>query len=126
MPGSAKLWISLGAVAALTGVALGAFGAHALKVQLAGDMLAVWRTAVEYQMYHALGLLAIGVLALHLPRSVPLKWAGALMATGIVLFSGSLYVISLTGLRGLGVITPVGGLAFIAGWAALAWAVLRG
>ncbi|MSQ71536.1 MAG: DUF423 domain-containing protein [Betaproteobacteria bacterium] len=126
MPRSAKLCISIGAVAALIGVALGAFGAHALKGHLGGDMLVVWRTAVEYQMVHALGLFAVGLLALHLPKSAPLKWAGFLMAAGIVLFSGSLYVLALTGMRGLGAITPFGGLAFIAGWAALVWAVLRG
>ena len=125
MPNSAKLFISLGALAALIGVALGAFGAHALKARLAEDMLAVWRTAVEYQMYHALGMLVVGALAFHLPRSVPLKYAGALMAIGIVLFSGSLYVLSLTGMRGLGAVTPIGGVAFILGWASLAWAVLR-
>jgi uncharacterized membrane protein YgdD (TMEM256/DUF423 family) len=126
MPPSAKLFLSLGAAFAVAAVVLGAFGAHALKERMPPDLLAVYQTAVQYHFYHALGLLAVGLVANQLPGSVLLKWSGGLMAAGIVLFSGSLYVVALTGARGLGVITPVGGTAFIAAWACFAWAVLSG
>jgi uncharacterized membrane protein YgdD (TMEM256/DUF423 family) len=122
---AAKLFVSLGALAAALGVALGAFGAHALKARLSVDMLAVWQTAVQYHLWHALGLVGIGLLAQHLPASVPVRVAGWLMLAGIVLFSGSLYVLALSGVRWLGAITPFGGACLIAGWLALAYAVLR-
>ena len=122
---AAKLFVSLGALAAALGVALGAFGAHALKARLSADMLAVWQTAVQYHLWHALGLVGIGVLAQHLPESGVLRLAGWLMLAGIVLFSGSLYVLALSGVRWLGAVTPFGGACFIAGWLALAYAVLR-
>ncbi|KAF0815400.1 hypothetical protein IGB42_00481 [Andreprevotia sp. IGB-42] len=99
----------------LIGVAAGAFGAHALKMRLPPDLLAVWQTAVLYQMLHALGLFAIALL---LPRfaSPALTWAGPVMLAGIVLFSGSLYVLALSGIRILGAVTPLGGVAFMAAW----------
>ena len=122
---AAKLFLSLGALAAALGVALGAFGAHALKARLGADLLAVWQTAVQYHLWHALGLVGIGLLAQHLPESGPLRLAGWLMLAGIVLFSGSLYVLALSGMRWLGAVTPFGGACFIAGWLALAYAVLR-
>jgi uncharacterized membrane protein YgdD (TMEM256/DUF423 family) len=125
MTTTAKLFLVLGAAAALAGVLLGAFGAHALKARLGADALALWRTAVEYHFYHALGLLAVGLVAAHLPGSVLLRWSGALMLAGIVLFSGSLYLLALGFARALGAVTPVGGVAFIAGWLLLAVAVLR-
>jgi uncharacterized membrane protein YgdD (TMEM256/DUF423 family) len=125
MPQTAKLFILLGALAGATGVALGAFGAHALKSRLAPDLLAVWQTAVQYHFWHALGLVAIGVLALHLPASAALKWAGWLMVAGLVLFSGSLYVLALSGTRWLGAVTPFGGVAWIGAWVLLAVAVLK-
>lgn len=125
MPGTAKLFIALGAAAAALGVALGAFGAHALKAKLGPDMLAIYQTAVQYHLWHALGLVAIGIVALHLPTSIPLKAAGWLMLAGIVLFSGSLYVLATTGTKWLGAITPFGGAAFIAAWVVFAWAVVR-
>ena len=106
---AAKLFVSLGALAAALGVALGAFGAHALKARLSADMLAVWQTAVQYHLWHALGLVAIGLLAQHLPASVPVRVAGWLMLAGIVLFSGSLYALALSGTRSLGAIAPFGG-----------------
>lgn len=121
-----KLFLVLGAIAGMLAVVLGAFGAHALRARLAPDLLAIYNTAVQYHFWHALGLLAIGVVALHLPASSPLKWAGWLMLAGIVLFSGSLYVLALTGARWLGAITPFGGAAFILGWLLLAFAVARG
>jgi uncharacterized membrane protein YgdD (TMEM256/DUF423 family) len=126
MPPAAKLFILLGALAGAAGVALGAFGAHALKARLAPDMLAVWQTAVHYHFWHALGLVAIGMLiALALPGSTALKWAGGLMIAGLVLFSGSLYALAFTGSRWLGAVTPFGGTAWIVAWLLLAWAVLR-
>ena len=122
---AAKLFVSLGAIAAALGVALGAFGAHALKSRLSAEMLAVWQTAVQYHLWHALGLIAIGLLAQHLPASGPVRLAGWLILAGIVLFSGSLYVLAATGTRWLGAVTPFGGACFIAGWLVVAYAVLR-
>ncbi len=89
-------------------------------------MLAVWQTGVQYQAWHALALLAVGVLMQRAASSRLLAWAGVLFAVGIVLFSGSLYALALTGLRGLGAITPLGGVAFLAGWLVLAVAAWRG
>jgi uncharacterized membrane protein YgdD (TMEM256/DUF423 family) len=108
-----------GTVLMALAVLLGAFGAHALKKSLSPEMLAVYTTGVEYQFYHSLGLLLIGLVGFHLP-SKWVRWSGALLIAGIVLFSGSLYVISLTGIKGLGIITPVGGISFVAGWICLA------
>jgi uncharacterized membrane protein YgdD (TMEM256/DUF423 family) len=125
VPPAAKLFIVLGALAAALGVVLGAFGAHALKARLSPDMLAIYQTAVQYHFWHALGVIAIGIVAFHLPASVPLKWAGALMLASVVLFSGSLYVLAMTGTRWLGAVTPFGGAAMIAAWLIFAWAVVR-
>jgi uncharacterized membrane protein YgdD (TMEM256/DUF423 family) len=88
-------------------------------------MLAVWQTAVQYHLWHALGLVGIGILAQHLPGSGPLRLAGWLMLAGIVLFSGSLYVLAASGVRWLGVVTPFGGGCLIAGWLTVVYAVLR-
>jgi len=115
----------LGAIAMFTAVALGAFGAHALKARLTPDMTAVWQTAVQYHAWHALALLAVGILMLQDPGRPGLAWVAWLFVAGIALFSGSLYVLALTGVRGLGAITQLGGVAWLAGWAALAWAVFR-
>ena len=125
MPLIAKVLIGLGSVAMLLAVAFGAFGAHGLKKTLPQDLMAVYETAVNYHFYHALGLLAAGLLALHLPESALLRWAGILLTVGILLFSGSLYVLSLSGVRWLGAITPFGGVAFLAAWLLLAVAVAR-
>jgi uncharacterized membrane protein YgdD (TMEM256/DUF423 family) len=125
MTTSAKLFLAAGGLAALAAVALGAFGAHALKSRLSAEMLAVWHTGIEYHVYHALGLLAVGLAAQQLPDSGLLKWSGWLMLAGILLFSGSLYALALTGVRSLGAIAPVGGAAFLAAWALFAAAVLR-
>jgi uncharacterized membrane protein YgdD (TMEM256/DUF423 family) len=126
MPNAAKLFLVLGSLAAAAGVALGAFGAHALRARLAPDPLAVWQTAVQYHFWHALALLAIAIAALHLPASASLRWAGWLMVAGLVLFSGSLYVLVLTGARWLGAVTPFGGTAWIAAWLLFAWAAWGG
>lgn len=120
-----KTFIVIGAIAAALAVALGAFGAHALKARLAPDLLAVYHTAVQYHFYHALGLILIGLAAGQLAGSVWLKVAGWTMLAGIVLFSGSLYVLTVTGQRWLGAITPVGGVAFIAAWILFAVAIAR-
>ena len=120
-----KLFLVLGALAGMLAVMLGAFGAHALRARLAPDLLAIFNTAVQYHFLHALALLVIGVVAIHLPSSVALKWAGWMMLAGIVAFSGSLYVLALTGERWLGAVAPFGGAAFILGWLLLAFAVAR-
>lgn len=125
MPANAKLFIGLGAAFAAAAVVLGAFGAHALKSRLSPDMLAVYHTAVEYHFWHALGLLVVGLTCVQLPESAWLRAAGWLLAAGIVLFSGSLYALTLTGVRWLGIVTPFGGTAFILGWIAFLVAVLR-
>ena len=122
---TSRIFLAAGGLAMLAAVALGAFGAHALKARLSGEMLAVWKTGVEYHVYHALGLLAVGLVAVQRPDSALLKWSGWLMLAGIVLFSGSLYALALSGERWLGAITPVGGMAFLAAWALFVIAVLR-
>jgi uncharacterized membrane protein YgdD (TMEM256/DUF423 family) len=118
------LWFALGALFALLAVVLGAFGAHALRDRLSADNLAVFETGVSYQMYHALGLFAVAYAAQRWNGSLS-AWAGGLFVAGIVLFSGSLYALSLSGVKIVGPLTPLGGLAFIAGWACLIAAALR-
>jgi uncharacterized membrane protein YgdD (TMEM256/DUF423 family) len=125
MPASARLFIALGASFAVLGVVLGAFGAHVLETRLSPEALAVYHTAVQYQLWHALGLVAVGLAGIQWPPSGWLKASGWLLTSGIVLFSGSLYVLAMTGTRWLGAITPFGGGAFILGWIALLLAVLR-
>ena len=104
---------------------LGAFGAHVLKTRLTPEMMTIYHTGNQYHFYHALGLLAVAILGIHWPTSVHLKWSGWLMFAGIIIFSGSLYALSLTGLRWLGAITPIGGVLFIAAWGLLAAAALK-
>jgi uncharacterized membrane protein YgdD (TMEM256/DUF423 family) len=122
---AARRLLTLAALTGALAVMTGAFGAHALKERLTPDLLLVWQTAVQYHLWHVLALGLIGVLAMVLPDSRALRAAGWLMLLGLLLFSGSLYALALTGVRGLGAVTPLGGLAFIAGWLALAWAVWR-
>ena len=109
---------------AFLAVALGAFGAHALKNRLTPDMLDIFEVGVRYHMYHALGLLAVAWAASRWPES-NVTAAGWAFIAGIIIFSGSLYVLSLTGMRWFGAITPLGGLAFLIGWAILVWSVAR-
>lgn len=123
---AARALLAAGALAAALAVIMGAFGAHALRDRLGVELGAVYRTAVDYHFYHALGLLAVGLLAARLPGTRVLHWSGVLLGAGIILFSGSLYMLSLGGPGWLGAVTPFGGLAFIGGWALLAWGVLRG
>jgi len=116
----AKLFITLASLSGMLAVAFGAFGAHALKNRLDDYAMGVFQTAVQYHFYHSLALLAVGVIALSQPQVALLRSSGWLFVVGITVFSGSLYLLSFTGLRWLGAITPLGGLAFIAGWACLA------
>lgn len=120
-----KLFLMIGSLAMALAVALGAFGAHTLKERISADMLEIFQTGVQYHFYHALGLLFIGLLAYHLPDSGWLRWAGWLMLGGIVIFSGSLYTLALSGISWLGAITPIGGTAFIIAWILLAVAILK-
>ncbi|NTX13000.1 DUF423 domain-containing protein [Myxococcus sp. CA056] len=119
-----RWWLVLGAVNAFLSVSAGAFGAHALKARLPPDLLVIFETGARYHMYHALGLLAVGLLSLLRPSSL-LNGAGWAMLVGIVLFSGSLYALALSGVRVLGAVTPLGGLGFLAGWALFAIAAWR-
>jgi len=112
------------ALAALLAVAFGAFGAHGMKNMLSEADMAIYRTAVDYHMWHALGLALIGLLAERYPDARGFRWAGGAMMIGLLLFSGSLYALSLSGLRWLGMITPLGGLSFMAGWALMALTLL--
>ena len=120
----ARSVIAIAAILMFIGVAAGAFGAHGLKQMLSADMLAVWQTAVTYQMVHGLGMLALGIMLQQQDNGLLRKAAWA-MLIGVVIFSGSLYALALTGVRILGAITPIGGVAFLAGWAMLAWAAIR-
>jgi uncharacterized membrane protein YgdD (TMEM256/DUF423 family) len=120
---SPKIFLTLGALNAFLCVALGAFGAHGLKQQLSVEMLAVYQTGVQYHFYHALGLIAVGLVLLNFPASRLVAFSGWLMLGGIILFCLSLYVLSLTGIRALGMITPFGGVVFLTAWALLAYGV---
>lgn len=113
-----------GAIAAFIAVALGAFGAHSLKTKLSPDMLNIFEVGVRYHMYHALGLLAVSWAISRWPEN-NLNAAGWAFIVGIVVFSGSLYILSIFDIRWLGAITPLGGLAFLIGWAILVWSVAR-
>ena len=116
--------IGIAAILGFVAVAFGAFGAHALRARLSPDMLAIWKTANEYHFYHALALLLVGVLARQAP-TINYGVPAACFLIGTLIFSGSLYVLALTGMRWLGAITPIGGLLFLAGWAWLAWIAMR-
>lgn len=120
-----RLFFALGCVSGFLAVGLGAFGAHALKSRLSPDLLATFEVGVRYQMYHAFALLAVGWAATRWPGSA-VNASGWLFVAGTVVFSGSLYILSLTGVRWLGAITPIGGAAFLAGWLCLAWAAWKG
>lgn len=122
MTGVDRLFFSVGSLSALVAVAAGAFGAHALRARLTPELLAIFETAARYQMYHALGLLAVAWAASRWPGALPV-WAGWLFVAGTVLFSGSLYALALTGVRWWGAVTPLGGVAFLAGWICLALTV---
>jgi uncharacterized membrane protein YgdD (TMEM256/DUF423 family) len=113
-------YLKIGAFAAMLAVVFGAFGAHMLKDRLTPDELVIYQTGVQYQMFHAIGILLIALLIDRLPSQKLASWAARLLIIGIVLFSGSLYILALTGVKVLGAITPLGGVAFIAGWICMA------
>ena len=119
-----RKFIALGALSGGIAVALGAFAAHALKGRLDAQLLVTFETGARYQMYHALALLAAGLLAERVPSRL-VAASGVLFLAGTLLFSGSLYALALTGVRGLGAVTPLGGVAFLAGWLCLGLAASR-
>ncbi|HLD13905.1 MAG TPA: DUF423 domain-containing protein [Burkholderiales bacterium] len=121
----ARWFLLLGAANAALAVLLGAFGAHSLKTHLAADMLAVYQTGLQYHLFHALGLIAVGLATPLLGDSRWLRMSGWLMFAGIVIFSGSLYILSTTGWKWLGAVTPLGGIAFIAAWVLFVVAVTK-
>lgn len=114
-----KTFIIIGAINAFLSVALGAFGAHALEGKISAKYIETWNTGVQYQMFHAIGILIIGVMLGNLAPSSLLSWSGWLMLIGTIIFSGSLYVLSLSGIKVLGAITPLGGVSFLAAWVLL-------
>jgi uncharacterized membrane protein YgdD (TMEM256/DUF423 family) len=120
-----KTFIIVGAINAFLAVALGAFGAHGLKDRLDAHYLDIWKTGVQYQMFHAAGLLVIGLLMGKAAASSLFTWSGWLMLAGIILFSGSLYVLSLTKIGPLGAITPIGGVCFLASWVLIILGVVK-
>jgi uncharacterized membrane protein YgdD (TMEM256/DUF423 family) len=115
-----SIFLFFGAFSALIGVGMGAFGAHGLRNVISPEMLAVYQTGVNYQMWHALGLIGIALLRRHEAESKLLNWAGWLMLIGIVLFSGSLYLLAIMDVKQLGIITPFGGVSFLIAWLLLA------
>lgn len=115
-----KNFLLLAAISGFTGVTLGAFGAHGLRDSLTAEMMAIYKTGVDYQMWHALGLGLIAFLQRQARTDKLLCWAGGLMFAGIIIFSGSLYLLTITGIRWLGAITPIGGVALLSAWALIA------
>jgi len=120
-----RLFFVLGALSAFIAVALGAFAAHGLKARLTPELLATFEIGVRYQMFHALALFGVAWAATRWPGSA-LTAAGWLFVAGTLLFSGSLYILALSGIRWLGAVAPIGGLALLAGWLCLAWGALKG
>lgn len=118
-------FLILGSINGFLAVALGAFAAHGLRNTISPELLNTFQTGVQYHMYHALALFGVGLLALYYPTQSAVRLSGWLFLIGIVLFSGSLYVLALSGIRWLGAITPLGGVAFLAGWALVAWTLMR-
>jgi uncharacterized membrane protein YgdD (TMEM256/DUF423 family) len=119
-----RTFLLIGALSGVVGVALGAFGAHGLRSRLSPEMLAVFETGVRYHMYHALAIIGVASIAERWQASRLVLASGWLFLAGIVLFSGSLYLLATTGVRTLGAITPLGGVAFLLGWGFLAWAAI--
>lgn len=120
-----KVFVMLGAINMALGVILGAFGAHGLEKLISPEMLDVFQTGVQYQIYHALGLLMVAVLLIPYPDAGGLRTGGWIMFAGIILFSGSLYLLALTGIKFFGPITPIGGVCFIVAWIWIFWAMLK-
>tara|TARA_B110000444_G_C18813820_1_gene584072 strand:- start:149 stop:523 length:375 start_codon:yes stop_codon:yes gene_type:complete len=120
-----KLFLLIASLSGFSAVFIGAFGAHMLKARLNEYSMSVYQTGFEYHFYHSLALLAVALLSFWYPQSTALRISGCGFVIGIVLFSGSLYLLSLTGISWLGAITPVGGVCFLVGWLALAIAAWR-
>jgi uncharacterized membrane protein YgdD (TMEM256/DUF423 family) len=120
-----QVFVTLGSFSALTGVGMGAFGAHGLKHLLSPEAMAIYQTAVNYQMWHALGLIAVGVIRYQAPENRMVAWSGWIMFAGIVIFSGSLYLLALLNLTWLGMITPIGGVCFILAWLLLSVSLIK-
>ena len=121
----AKCYLALGCINAMLVVIIGAFAAHGLKARLTVENMAIFQTGVQYHFYHAVGLILLGLIALQIPISPYLRWSGWLMLAGIILFSCSLYALSITNIRWLGMITPFGGLAFIIAWLLLTIGIMK-
>lgn len=120
------LFLMIGGITMALAVMLGAFGAHGLESSISAEMIDIFQTGVSYHFYHAIGLLIVGLVTFHVPDSGLLKWSGWFMVAGITIFSGSLYLLSLSGIRWLGAITPIGGLCFIIAWILFTLAVWKG
>lgn len=120
-----KIFVLLGSINAFLAVTLGAFGAHGLKNKVSAELLTTWQTAVLYHLVHALGLILIGILIQLLPQASLLRVSGWLLFIGVLLFSGSLYLLVFSGARQLGMLTPIGGTAFLVGWALLTLAIWK-
>lgn len=118
-----RLFLALGAINAFVCVLMGAIGAHILKQKLSSDLYNTFQTGLQYHFYHALGLILIGTLLFHLPQSKLVKLSGWVMLTGILFFSGTLYVISFTEMRTLGMVAPIGGVSLMSAWLMLAYAI---
>jgi uncharacterized membrane protein YgdD (TMEM256/DUF423 family) len=121
---STKNFLIMACLLMATAVSLGAFGAHGLKKIITPDMLSVYQTGVQYQFYHALGLLGVAFIA-HVNSTKLVNMAGNLMFTGVMIFSGSLYLLVILNIKWLGAITPIGGVLMVISWVLLAWAVFR-
>jgi len=120
-----RLFLLLGSLGCFLGVGLGAFGAHALKAHLSPEFLSIFETGVRYQMYHSLALLGLGMLSHLFPELTRLKTVGFLMTAGTVIFSGSLYILCLSGVKAWGAVTPIGGVLLLSAWLLLSWLVMR-
>ena len=120
-----KLFLLLGSLSAGLAVIVGAFGAHGLKYKIPAELMSVYQTGVQYHFYHALALMLVGIIGFHMEQTLVYKVSGWLMFAGVVLFSGSLYVMALSGIKWLGAITPIGGLAWVVAWACLAWELYK-
>ncbi len=125
MEKSTQLYLFLGSISTGLSVALGAFGAHSLKNYISDELIKTYNTGVEYHFYHSFGLFVIALVFYFLPDSKLVKWAGRLMLTGILLFSFSLYILSITGIKSFGIITPFGGVALVSAWILLAIAIKK-
>src|SRR5690606_24887464 len=120
-----KVFLILGALIALLSIALDAFGAHGLEGKLSEHMMDIYRKAVQYHMMHSLGLILVALLTERLSGTSLINWAGWVMLAGIIIFSGSLYVLSMTGISALGAITPIGGIAFLISWFLIILAAIK-